>query len=304
MRILFGPDNDGVHIAPEIPDGYEWWYFDAVSTDGRFALVAIFFLGAPMSPYYRQVVLGRRPLPRDWCGVFVTLHERVGARWKERAYAYNLYRDATFGESVRVGGSTMVRTPDGWQLTLDERRLWTGCVRASLTFTIVGRPPRHAAVGDEDSHAWVCVAPHCHVEGTVADVAFTGTGYHDHNFGHLPWKEVASWFWQRETHGSGAQIRYETHHEGGTVEAVRVGCGDDGTVQITRTDRAEGTWGSPDDILTASVFYERRADRNGVREVFRPRRMLGPLIRHFIWTRIRRRNAVPVSTVSRPEDYP
>ena len=60
MRILFGPQHDALHVDPAHPGAYEWWYFDAVSDDGRWALVTIFFLGSPMSPYYKAVATGRR----------------------------------------------------------------------------------------------------------------------------------------------------------------------------------------------------------------------------------------------------
>ena len=96
MRILFGSEHDARQIDPDLPGAYEWWYFDAVSDDGNFVFVAIFFLGTPMSPYYKATANGQKPFPKDWCGVFVSLHEKKGGRWTERAYGYNLYRGGTF----------------------------------------------------------------------------------------------------------------------------------------------------------------------------------------------------------------
>ncbi|MDX1932387.1 MAG: hypothetical protein SFU56_07265 [Capsulimonadales bacterium] len=228
MRILFGPEQDGLHIAPDAPGGYEWWYFDALSDDGKYALVVIFFLGAPMSPYYRAVVdsrgFGRTPpSPNDWCAVFVSLHEIPppsvvfttnphGARKRrsaeERAYAYNLYRDGRFaadGSEIVIGDSRMCRTVnDGWRLSLTERCLWFGRITADIEFAPTGDPIAGDPFGRDDDHTWVCVAPHCRVTASVrtADgqtIDFPADGYHDHNFGTLPWAggEDAGWFWAR-----------------------------------------------------------------------------------------------------------
>ena len=36
----------------EIPGSYEWWYFDAMSADKKWAIVIIFYEGNPFSPAY------------------------------------------------------------------------------------------------------------------------------------------------------------------------------------------------------------------------------------------------------------
>lgn len=205
MQIHFGPDHDGLHVDPARPGAYEWWYFDALSDDDRYALVVIFFLGSPMSPYYKAVVNGKEPDPRDWCGVFVSLHEKQADRWAGRAYAYNLYRGGTFAEDggeVAVGGSRVVREETGesaltWRLTLDEPGLWFGRTRAEVTFTVQGAQPDRPPLGEEDGHTWVCVAPVCRAEGVVNGIRFSGPGYHDHNFGQLPWADTDIWYWAR-----------------------------------------------------------------------------------------------------------
>ncbi len=218
MRIIFGPAHDALHVDPAAPGVYEWWYFDALSDDGRFALVVIFFLGTPMSPYYKAVARGKTPDARDWCGVFVSVHERVAHEcWRERAYAYNVYRGGSFSPApqpdVRVGGSRMAggETMQGWrwQVNVNEPGLWTGRTQAALTFTAPGAgslnvvaPPGHLADTDASAHNWVCVAPVCRAEGTIAlpsgkSIAFRGSGYHDHNFGRLPFDDTDLWYWGR-----------------------------------------------------------------------------------------------------------
>ena len=205
MQILFGAENDGLHISPTDPNGYEWWYFDAISDDERYILVVIYFLGTPMSPYYKAVTDGKNPLPKDWCGVFMSLHERTTSGYRERAYAYNVYRGGDFAEdgaSVSVGGSRFVRGMDGaWNLSFNERCLWLGCVRGELCFA-PDFSPRHGVLPGDEAHTWVCVAPDCRVSGDLQlangeTVRFTGRGYHDHNYGRLPWAKTKRWVWGR-----------------------------------------------------------------------------------------------------------
>jgi hypothetical protein len=217
VRILFGPAHDALHVDPAAPGVYEWWYFDALSDDGRFVLVAIFFLGTPMSPYYKAVARGKTmPDARNWCGVFVSVHERVAPEcWRERAYAYNVYAaggafSPTLPE-VTVGGSRIAgeETAPGWnwQVAVDEPGLWTGRTKKDLTFTAPGAGFLDAvaplgAAADAAAHTWVCVAPVCRAEGTVTlpsgkVINFRGSGYHDHNFGRLPFDDTDLWYWGR-----------------------------------------------------------------------------------------------------------
>lgn len=211
MRILFGPAHDALHVDPAAPGAYEWWYFDALSDNGRFAVVAIFFLGSPMSPYYKAVATNKAANARDFCGVFVSVHERVAHEcWRERAYAYNLYRNGAFSSArpeAAVGGSAVTSEAAAggswrWQVHVDEPGLWTGRARLDLTF-VTAAPPDLSPMGDDSAdHTWVCVAPVCRAEGTLAPpsgqkVAFSGSGYHDHNFGRLPFTDTGSWYWGR-----------------------------------------------------------------------------------------------------------
>ena len=187
------------------PGGYEWRYFDALSDEGRYALVIIFFLGSPMSPYYSRIAAGKSDAPTRWQGVSLALHEKREGKWQERAYAYNLYHRGEFarsGQEIRVGDSQIVRTADGWALEVTERGLWRGVVKASATFSPCGAQPRLLPLGSPDGHTWLCLAPYCRVNAAVTlpdgvSLSFTGTGYHDGNFGVLPWPIGTSWYWGR-----------------------------------------------------------------------------------------------------------
>jgi hypothetical protein len=161
-----------------------------------------------MTPYYKAVVDGKNPDPRDWCGVFVSLHEKVSERWCERAYAYNLYRGGEFEDAptLKIGRSRIdYAAPGTWKLTVQERGLWFEETHIEATFTAQNPPlslPPMGDKSDDTSHAWVCVAPACQVEAvcTLSNgtrIRFTANGYHDHNFGQLPWDTVDGWYWGR-----------------------------------------------------------------------------------------------------------
>ena len=89
-----------------------------------------------------------------------------------------------------------------WHLSVKERGLWRGQTRADLRFTMLAPPTIRESRDAPDDHTWVCVAPECRVEGFVTPangsrVTFTGNGYHDHNFGQLPWRDTQIWQWAR-----------------------------------------------------------------------------------------------------------
>ena len=261
-------------MDPARPGAYEWWYFDALSDDGRWALVVIFFLGSPMSPYYKAVVDGKTPDPRDWCGVFVSLHERrppppammggpeADYRWRERAYAYNLYRGGVFSAArpeVAVGGSCLeadVGSDGGercWRVCVDEPGLWRGRTRAEVTFraAAAGMPPALPPLGAREPdarHNWVCVAPRCAMDADVAlpggeRVAFHGAGYHDHNFGLLPFDDTRIWYWGRghlrcDDGALRTAVFYQVEAPGGGAQGTLLVFGEDGT-PLVASDAAQ-----------------------------------------------------------------
>ena len=164
------------------------------------------------------------PPAHDWCGVFFALHEKPPRqkRWVERAYAYNLYQGGQWSEvgsppHVQIGGSqfTTTQNADGtaWNAQINERGLWRGEIAADLVFSqIPTRFPAPLPAAD-DEHTWVCAAPLCDASGTVTlpdgkSISFSGSGYHDHNFGQLPLSITDIWYWGRAPlHCDDNQIR-------------------------------------------------------------------------------------------------
>ena len=88
MRLVLDPAEDAAHgeWLRTKPGAYEWWYFDALSDDGEWALTCIWFLGNPFSPYYRLSAQGKNADPFAHNALFFALY-RQG-----RLHAYHFTR--------------------------------------------------------------------------------------------------------------------------------------------------------------------------------------------------------------------
>ncbi|MEP6836808.1 MAG: carotenoid 1,2-hydratase, partial [Bradyrhizobium sp.] len=58
------------------PNGYAWWYVDALSDDGQYGITVIAFIGSVFSPYY---AFARRKGPADplnHCAINVAIYRK------------------------------------------------------------------------------------------------------------------------------------------------------------------------------------------------------------------------------------
>lgn len=219
MRLVLDPAEEAAHGAwlRGTPGAYEWWYFDAVSECGDWALSCIWFLGNPFSPYYRQAALGRPSSPFEYNALFFALY-RNG-----RLHAYHFTRfpvsqvSATEAMPLRLefGPNTLqMPTPDAWHLELADENANGRLLLASLVFA---GPPLALGLTEESplggDHSWLPSAPFCRVSGTITlreahnpgseQIRFSGTGYHDHNWGRLPFDAaLRDWSWARAALGN------------------------------------------------------------------------------------------------------
>ncbi|CAN0463436.1 unnamed protein product, partial [Phaeothamnion confervicola] len=63
------------------PNGYAWWYVDALSDDGQHGITIIAFIGSVFSPYY---AFARRKGPADplnHCAINVAVYTKGSHRW-------------------------------------------------------------------------------------------------------------------------------------------------------------------------------------------------------------------------------
>ena len=126
------------------PGAQEWWYFDAISDDGRDALVLVWYAGLPFDPAYGVATLRHLKDPRRFPAPDPLDHCALGISWyrdgKTVAYALNAYRRDAFAFSgspiaVEVAGNRMDRGPEGYRLRVDTPAVdGTHRIRADLHF--------------------------------------------------------------------------------------------------------------------------------------------------------------------------
>jgi len=212
-----------------VPEGgYLWWYIDAVSDDGENALVIIAFVGSVFSPYYAWKGWSE---PNDHCAINVALYGRP-SRWAmtERGRG-QVHRSP---ETFVVGGSQLNVRGDKLIIDISEHcapipRPLTGRVTVSM-------PHQSSNTFDLDargSHTWrpICTSAAVELEFESPDLAWTGLGYFDTNFGAEPvTKGFDYWDWSRTPlPGGRTQVRYVTDTPGGERHELNVRFASDGS---------------------------------------------------------------------------
>ena len=178
------------------PQGYAWWYVDAISDDGEFALTLIAFIGSVFSPYYAWS--GRKD-PLNHCALNVALYGRRDRRWTmtERGHRHIRLGPDEFGI-----GPSEVRW-DGNGLTVDIREVGMPLphpVRGRVTLTPKVMNTRTFAIDGAGSHQWQPIAPLADVVAEFEEpgLSWRGTGYFDMNYGDSPLEDAFRyWDWSR-----------------------------------------------------------------------------------------------------------
>ncbi len=229
--MILDPAEEAAHTAwlRGTPGAYEWWYFDAHSEDGQWALVCIWFLGNPFSPYYAQAARGRAGDPFAANALFFALYKNG----QLHAYHFTQFEaGVSASDALCFGPNTLSLTNGLWQMTLADENANGRTLEALLTFTA---PPLHAAPlqsdAFSDTHSWLPAAPFCRVSGQITlreahnpgaeTIMFEGTGYHDHNWGRLPFEDtIRDWYWARaalgdtQSGGTRAAVLYHVRPRG------------------------------------------------------------------------------------------
>lgn len=192
---------------------YEWWYFDALSDDGRDAIVVVFLDNFIYSPRYNTESISISGNKRRPAVSFTYFKDgRVIYRSVNEFHHSDFHADlntprCSIGESslnfdsAAYGSGYSVRI----KATLPGDRI----VEADLEWLAIESdliPDRTEM--DEGLHCWNMVCPRADVTGrvTLKDKGgrelnthhFRGSGYHDHNLDNR-WlaKTVQSWHWGR-----------------------------------------------------------------------------------------------------------
>lgn len=213
---------------------YEWWYFDALSDDGRDAVVIIFLDNFIFSPRYN------RNHGRDAKSLIPAVAFFYYRDGKILYRAINEFASEEFSASeeapqCRIGKSffDFKSAPygSGYVISIkaDLRRNFS--LRAQFEWlTVEGDFKQPVQTDTETCHNWNLVAPRADVSGKinienengkeVAVVQFRGTGYHDHNYDNrwLP-QTVQDWQWGR-AHFSDATAVFYRYKECSDAPAV------------------------------------------------------------------------------------
>ncbi|SMO78318.1 hypothetical protein [Fodinibius sediminis] len=216
MNILSDPSHD-VRTPGQPSGGYEWWYFDAISTDGRHSFVIIFYEGNPFSGRYIDALEDEThpsPAPSQYPAVSISVYEEGEPVY----YSFTEFdeEECHFGESdpsVQAGPHRMERKGDGglqYLLEMNEQLPSGDWLKAEVTFAsddMTGSLFEEEHAASAAGHDWNLVQPRAEVEGTIAigvrgeamqTIAFRGVGYHDHNTGREPMRnEFTDWYWGR-----------------------------------------------------------------------------------------------------------
>jgi len=233
------------------PGAHEWWYFDAISDDGRDALVIVWYAGLPFDPSFGVATLRHLRDPGKHSAPRALDHSAIGLSWhrdgKPTAYALNGHRADSFRHqaepfSVEIATSRVERDAEGYRLTVATPSVEGRPIRAELRF----RPARSTEPLERDlgtpgaSHNWILAAADCRVEGRVAiggeALAFAGRGYHDHNAGAEDLSvAMRRWEWGRVHRGPMTQIYYRSEPRRGPSRSLWISCRD-GRPEVVREE--------------------------------------------------------------------
>ena len=178
----------------DAPGEFEWWYLDAKMDDGSNMVIAFFtkdVKGGFLPKAIEPLATFELDLPD---GTHIDERIEVGAQ------DFSAARDRC---DVRIGDSTFRGDLHEYQVEYRGEK-----VQASVR--LVGTVPAWrpetgmTEYGDDAKYlfAWIPAVPEGRLEATVVangkEMRFTGTGYHDHNWGNASMMKLLNhWYWDR-----------------------------------------------------------------------------------------------------------
>ena len=260
----------------QVPGGYEWWYFDAVSDDGRDLLVVIFLDNFVFSPRYNRDP-GSAPTPalavtwyRDGRVMLRSIREHAPTEFHASAVAPECrIADSGFGfepAGEKTGGVYRVRLDLPWR---KGARLSADLEWRVVDGDLIAAPSHDDAA---EAHEWNMVAPRCRVTGelTITGRAgdpgtqhFRGTGYHDHNRDdRFLTDAISEWQWGRAHFDDVTAVfyRFREHGRAPVSRLLLVQNGDlritNAAVQIDRARRHHFGLSYPPRLLFDATKHE------------------------------------------------
>lgn len=225
MKILSDPREDVRHW-PKPSGGYEWWYFDGISYDGKYSFVVIFYEGNPFSTRYNRLLAdGKKPSPSEFPAVSISIYEEGDPIY----YSFTEFekKHAFFDKNrplVNIGSHKLKGSFGDdqlkYELNLEEELPSGDGIEATFEFQ---NPSPEADLfkgdhPDNGDHEWNLVQPRAEVRAEIRITArqeeprhfsFEGNGYHDHNTGKEPLRdEFRDWYWGRFHFDYGTLVYY------------------------------------------------------------------------------------------------
>jgi carotenoid 1,2-hydratase len=212
------------------PNGYRWWYIDALSDDGEHGLTIIGFVGSVFSPYYARARKAGIANPENHCAINVALYG------KKRRWAMTERGTRTLTRTphlLKVGPSSMTWDEAGLTVDIAEH-----C--APLPFPLRGRVTimpdalynSPVALDAAAKHHWQAVAPRGRISVAFQNpkLNWFGSAYVDMNWGEEPLEQAfAHWTWLRANTAEAIEVIYDVERTDGSRFAF-ARCFQDGNV--------------------------------------------------------------------------
>ena len=213
------------------PDGYHWWYVDALSDDGETALTLIAFVGSVFSPWYFRARRRGPADPLEHCALNAVLYRPGGKRWAFTERGRGAVERET--ERFAVGPSEIAWRGDHLRVLLDEMSVPLPVrLRGEVRLFPETLNRQSWPLDANGLHHWQPVAPRARVEVDLDAPAerWKGSGYFDSNWGADSLeRSFLGWDWSRaEIDGRGV-VLYDVERTDGSHEALALGFDRDGS---------------------------------------------------------------------------
>lgn len=193
------------------PNGYAWWYCDALSDDGEHGITIIAMLGSVFSPHYFRARARGATDPLSHCAFNAVLYGRRGRHWSMTEYGARDVRRAP--DSLHIAANAVLHRGDSIVIRVDDRTApWGRPLRGEIVVTPTGWGSRDYALEPTEAHRWWPIAPQCTVmvDFAVPTVRWSGRGYFDSNWGARPLEhDFASWNWSRVSAAQETVVFYD-----------------------------------------------------------------------------------------------
>ena len=215
--------------------GYEWWYFDAISSCKTWSVVLIFYEGNPFSPHYHGAMKAERsedtpgPMPQEYPAVTLSIYKYGRPIY----YSFQEYEPHDFALdssmqthdiTLRFGSHTVLLTRSRnefrAEIQLDDRLSSGESLRGTIIYTSTHNEPVRSFIDsshdDLGAHSWILCMEAAQVESNLTiggkepqQIDFEGNGYHDHNVGMEPMDHsFQDWHWGRAHFENGSFLLY------------------------------------------------------------------------------------------------